>query len=579
MYKDIYARTSNDYTKAQLDFLLGQAYTALGQTDDANNAYLDAINNYPLSPYAYQSLVILVDTGYPVDELQRGLVDYFAAQYPVAISAFDRYLAANPAEPATAYYYKGLALSSIDDDASAINQWDKVIKNYPSASIWDNAWEQKAYIQWSVLNQFPEAEKTLLDFVSAAPGHPRAAEFLYDAGRVAERAGKLVEAAKIWERVPAEYASSDYAYQALFAAGICYYRAKDYKQALADFQQSAKITIDITQRSAATFWAGKSLSASGDTAGAQSTFEQASVIDPTGYYSERARDILIGRAPFTPPQVFDLSFDKVAERTQAETWMRTTFPIPADTDLSSLGPLSGDAGLKRGVELWNLGLYDQANQEFEALRISQENDPANTFRLAGYFADLGVYYSSIQAARRVLSLAGLDDAASLNAPIYFSHLRFATYYADLIIPLAHDNGLNPLLVFSVIRQESLFESTIGSSAGALGLMQVIPSTGQYLADKLSWPDNYTDDDLYRPLVSITFGTEYLHEMLSYLDGDLYAALAAYNGGQGNAKIWQDLSNGDPDLFLEIVRLSETHTYVLSVYEIFTIYRRIYDRTP
>lgn len=230
----------------------------------------------------------------------------------------------------------------------------------------------------------------------------------------------------------------------------------------------------------------------------------------------------------------------------------------------------------RAVEL---GLYNQAIQEFEALRISQENDPVNTFRLAGYFADLGAYRSSILAARRVLSLAGMDDAASLNAPIYFSHLRFGTYYADLVIPLAKENGYNPLLLFSIIRQESFFESSIKSSAGAIGLMQFMPATAQDRANKLNWPVNYTDSDLYRPLVSITFGAGYLHDMQSYLDGDLYAALAAYNGGPGNAKEWKSLAQDDPDLFLEIVRFDETHTYILSIYETFTIYRRLYDRTP
>jgi soluble lytic murein transglycosylase len=579
MYQDIYGRASSDYTKAQLDFLLGQAYTALGQTENANNAYLDAANNFPLANDAYQSLVTLVDAGYPVDELQRGLVDYFAGQYKVAVAAFDRYLSASPAEPATAYYNKGLSLSEMGNYEDAIRQWNTVIKNFPGASVWDNAWEQKADTQWLNLKLYPEGEKTYLNFVAAAPGHARAAEFLYYAGRVAEYAGNLVEAAKIWERVPAEYATSDYAYSSLFAAGICYYRAADYAKALSAFQHTLSLAANISQKSASTFWAGKSQSAAGDATGARATFEQAVTIDPTGYYSERARDFLISREPFTPPQVYDLGYDKVVERAQAETWMRSTFPIPADTDLSGMGPLLTDARLQRGAELWNLGLYDQALVEFDTLQTSQENDPANTFRLAGYFADLGVYRSSILAARRVLALAKLDDAASLNAPVYFSHLRFPTYYSDLVIPLAQENGFSPLLLFSVIRQESFFESTIKSSAGAVGLMQIWPPTGQTLTNEIGWPANYTQDDLYRPLVSITFGARNLHDNQSYLDGDLYAALAAYNTGYTRAKEWKDLSNNDPDLFLEVIRLDEPHRYILSIYEMFSIYRRIYDRTP
>jgi soluble lytic murein transglycosylase len=59
----------------------------------------------------------------------------------------------------------------------------------------------------------------------------------------------------------------------------------------------------------------------------------------------------------------------------------------------------------------------------------------------------------------------------------------------------------------------------------------------------------------------------------------YAALAAYNGGPGNAIAWKELANGDPDLFLEVVRFEETRNYIRGISEIFSLYRRIYDRTP
>jgi len=61
-----------------------------------------------------------------------------------------------------------------------------------------------------------------------------------------------------------------------------------------------------------------------------------------------------------------------------------------------------------------------------------------------------------------------------------------------------------------------------------------------------------------------------------LNGHIYAALAAYNGGPGNAVIWKQLAGDDPDLFLEIVRFEETRDYIRNIYEIFVIYRRLYS---
>jgi soluble lytic murein transglycosylase len=191
--------------------------------------------------------------------------------------------------------------------------------------------------------------------------------------------------------------------------------------------------------------------------------------------------------------------------------------------------------------------------------------------------DIGLYRSAIFALRRTLELAGLDDHdESMMAPPYFSHVRYGLYYPDLVVPYARAEGFDPLFMFSVIRQESLFEGFVRSTAGARGLMQIIPSTGANLASQLNWPYEYGEDDLYRPDVSIRFGTHYLANNLSLLGGDLYAALAAYNGGPGNAVLWKQLAGNDPDLFLEIVRFEETRNYIRNIYEIYIIYRRLYS---
>jgi soluble lytic murein transglycosylase len=163
----------------------------------------------------------------------------------------------------------------------------------------------------------------------------------------------------------------------------------------------------------------------------------------------------------------------------------------------------------------------------------------------------------------------------MMAPPYFSHVRYGLYYSDLVIPDAQTNALDPLFVFSVIRQESLFEGFVNSNAGARGLMQIIPATGAEITSQLGWPYNYNDKDLYRPDVSVAFGTYYLAKNRALVNGDIYAALAAYNGGLGNAIIWKELSGDDPDLFLETVRFEETRNYIRNIYEIYVIYRRLY----
>jgi len=576
VYSDIYTRTSSDYVKASMDYMIGLSHIQLGQNEEGFAAYQDAVEKFPLSHDTYLGLIQLVDAGYPVNEFERGIVDYFAGQYSLAIAAFDRYLL-NPDEYAgTANYYKGLAYRAIDDPEAAIKAWDTIITNYPDDDAWADAWEQKGYTQWAYLDQYEAAQETFLQFVSVKPYHSRAAEFLFYAGQVAERAGNLVMAAEIWMRILAEYPQNNLLPRAVFLSGINHYRFGDYAAALNIFQDALNSPGD---RSALYFWIGKTYQAMGEQAAAEISWREAVGIDPTGYYSERARDILLDRDPFTPPLMYDLGYDPDLERVEAEAWMRESFAIPEGVELSVPGPLLNDPRWVRGTELWKLGLYEEARAEFEDLRNESLASSMDSFRLANYLLDLGLYRSAIFAARQVLNLNHMDDADTMNAPIYFNHVRFGGYYDELVIPIAEAYDLHPLFLFSVMRQESLFEGFVRSPVGARGLMQIMPATGESIAINAGWPPGYSAEDLYRPKVSLTFGGHYLDSQRDYFSGELYPALAAYNAGPGNASIWWDLSGGDPDLFLEIIRYEETRDYVRGIYEVFSIYRRLYDRTP
>jgi soluble lytic murein transglycosylase len=578
-YQDVYTRTTNDSTKAYVDFLMGGVYIAANQWDDAYRVYLDAVENYPLAYESYQALILLVDSGYPVSEFDRGLVDYFAGQYNLSIAAFDRYLSVDTEKAGTAYFYKGLAYLALDNPGAAIASWDVLIQSYLANDYWDDAWEEKAFTQWAYLDQYSGAVQTLLDFVDGYPWHSRAAEFLYDAAQIAERSGDLGLAASIWERIPPEYPSSKLIPRAIFLAGIAYYRAGNYSAALSTFEWYLNSSAERGDKSAAYFWMAKSYRALGNDSGAETFLGNAANEDPTGYYSERARDMLIGREPFGPPVMFDLAFDVDVEKQATEEWLRSIFNLPEGIDLSGPGPLLNDPRLIRGTELWKLGLYELARLEFESLRLDIQDNSMDNYRLANYLLDLGLYRSAIFAARQVLNLQGMDDAQTMAAPVYFNHVRFGTYYRDLVLPAAEVYGFHPLFLFSVVRQESLFEGFVISSAGARGLMQIIPSTGESIAVNSGWPQGYTDEDLYRPMVSITMGANYLAKQRDFFNGDLFAALAAYNAGPGNAMVWIDLAGGDPDLFIEIIRFEETRNYIKGIYEVFSIYRRLYDRSP
>lgn len=578
-YLAAYDQTKNSYYKAQANQLAGLAYLNMGMPEQAFARYQDSVNNYTKPYDTYTGLVALVNAAQQVDELQRGLVDYYAGQFGYAIEAFNRYMLANPNHDGTPHHFKALSLIALNQPLGAIAEWDLLIKNFPSDSHWATAWDEKSATQWVSLEKYQEAADTLIEFVKRAPNAPEAPAYLYEAARILERNNRLSEAALIWERVMQEYPSSSYGWRGLFLAGITNYRIPNLDAALNTFQRALVLAANPQEQSAADFWIAKTYQAQGKTDQAHTYWEQCARRDPSGYYSVRANEVLLGVPPFGEAFDYSLNVDQTAERNLAESWMRITFKLVPTTDLTGLGELPSEARFQRGTAFWELGLYDQARNEFEALRDALQSDAANTFRLIQPLQKMGFYRSAILASRQVLTLAGMDDAATLTAPPYFNHIRFGTYFQDLVLAYTQHENLNPLFLFGVIRQESMFEGFASSGAGARGLLQIMPATGQEISRQINWPSNYNSNDLYRPLVSIRLGTRYMARQRDAFDGDLLAALAAYNGGPGNAQAWLNLAGGDPDLFFEIIRIKETRDYVMQIFEFTNLYRLVYEKAP
>jgi soluble lytic murein transglycosylase len=575
-FDEVYRMISDGATRASMNLLAGRALEAMGDVEGAHARYLDSVDNYPSAYSSYLGLIELVDAEVPVDELLRGLVDYYAEAYQPALNAFNRYLQEFPG--ANVYYYRGLTLRALGDLDGALLDFQFVIDNYPSDALVTNAWLEISNIYWPLQNDLNAALEALLAFVASRPADPEAAEALYDAGRLAERSGALASAADIWLRISNEYPESSYAYWGSWESGFVLYRMQDYGAARQSFQVANGFATDGAKVAATQLWIGKTYAAQGNQDLARTAWELAAAADPAGYYSIRAQDLLAGRDPFASFGVFDFSTDLEAERLQADAWMRLTFGIESPASLFELdAALLQDEHWIRGEEFWSLGLFSEARLEFGTLRTQVQSDPAATFRLVHKFLDLGLYPSAIIATFRILDLAGIEAEDFQSAPPYFAHILYGPYFGELILIEAFNNDLNGLFLYSVARWESgLFEVFATSYANARGLMQVIPSTGREIAGQLGWPPGYSDADLYRPIVSMRFGAYYLGQQVERFDGDLYAALAAYNAGPGNAAIWKEMAPEDYDLYLEVIRLNQPHLYIRRIYEAYVVYRALYS---
>ncbi len=130
-------------------------------------------------------------------------------------------------------------------------------------------------------------------------------------------------------------------------------------------------------------------------------------------------------------------------------------------------------------------------------------------------------------------------------------------YEKTIIALSEEHGLDPYLVFGVIRTESRFRLHVVSQAGAIGLMQITPATGRWIAGKLN-RHAFTPGDLYDPQVNLQFGTWYLRYLIDRFGGNIDFALLAYNAGPGKVDRWQSKNGGYPEnaTYLDAVRRNQ-----------------------
>jgi soluble lytic murein transglycosylase len=132
---------------------------------------------------------------------------------------------------------------------------------------------------------------------------------------------------------------------------------------------------------------------------------------------------------------------------------------------------------------------------------------------------------------------------------------------------AREHGLDPALLAAVIYQESKFNPDAQSSSGAIGLMQLTPSTAHGIAIRTGG-NAFRTSDLYDPEINIRYGAWYLHDLFAKYHSERLV-LAAYNAGQGNVDRWR--AKGEP------IQFSETRAYVSRVEKLRKIYRRAWGK--
>lgn len=357
---------------------------------------------------------------------------------------------------------------------------------------------------------------------------------LLEAAGLKRSLGQYPEAARLFDQAARISPGSKNVAGTIWNSGWCRYLAGEYPAATDIFKG---LLADENQREKVLYWLGRALEKKGDT-NAASYYRTLLEEYPAGFYATWHREqkgLKDSREPLG-------NRDPLAE-----------LPMPA--------------GFEKPRLLASLGMLEEARSEMAATRKKNGEKKGQFPLLARVYLEMRDYGSAISLFMQ-------------NRPVVWEKgtlpLWTAGYpraYSELISQNAALNGLSEGLVYALIRAESAFTPAIKSSAGAIGLMQMMPATAKMTAREKGY---FNPQRLTVPEFNIRLGTKHLHDLMKEYDGDVVYMAAAYNAGSGALGRWKKSYKGlEKDEFIENIPYQETRDYVKKVYASSATYRQLY----
>jgi len=377
----------------------------------------------------------------------------------------------------------------------------------------------------------------------AARALGRLADLRWDAGR---RPAAVATYVRLREVDPRDLSGA----KRLWEAGWQSWTAGDLAAASARWAELAGLYPESSYTRYGRYWTARAAAATGDTERARRLYREVAAGDVADLYgafaAERLGEPALRRAPLAVDRA--LPWPDHPDLLRARLLTDLGLDAHAAAEIDALAELAGDASdPSRG----------RACDALTALVLARRGEPrASIQRIHDAFPVLG---GPLQAA---------VPAAALR-------LYYPLAHGETVRDAARRQGLDPHLVFAMIRQESAFDVDATSSAGARGLMQLMPATARERAGKMGLP--WSAARMAEPAYNVTLGTAYFREVLAMFGGGVELALAGYNGGPYRLRrLWNERPAGTPlDEFLEGLPIAESRTYVKRILMLADGYRQLY----
>lgn len=536
---------------------------ALNRPDEARRWLRELVEQWGGAPESLQALVDLAALGERVAPYRAATIYSIHERYAEAIPLFDAALAGElgAEERAEARRQRALARRETGDFALAQTELQALANEQPDTPIGRKARLDAIQTQGQA-GDLSGALTAYRAFADTYPNDPLAPEALRRVVEITSWSGDPTATANAQLVLGERYPWSSEGQTALDQAATYAWQIGQTEQARAAWRKLGESNLGLP-RAQGLYWAARTEINLGNQAEGRTLLQAAYAAAPNSYYAARAADMLQINESANLPLGAPITPEAEAIGTQwISSWAKDV----------STATLDVEPYRERALELNRVDLRTESLAEWIAARDVGGDNPFALYAVALAALRADSPYAAVSTAQRLLALAPVEAG---DPPVALRQLLYPTPYAATVIAESQAFGVDPRVVYALMRQESIFNPDATSWVGARGLAQVMPETGAGIAQNLGL-DGFVPDDLYRPAVSIRFGAFYIAAQIKRMNGSIHAALAGYNGGPGNAERWANGNTvADPDLFLQTIDYPETSHYVEVVYANYGAYRRLY----
>ena len=250
-------------------------------------------------------------------------------------------------------------------------------------------------------------------------------------------------------------------------------------------------------------------------------------------------------------------------------------PSPWTEEMNQM--LSKEENLGKILELMHQDMKKEAAAELWAAKDGMPRRRSALIELSKVFFELGDYYHSLIIVLRTYEHYLEGPVRGVSDDLWL--LAYPQGYWESIVTYARKYKQDPYFIAAIIKEESQFRTEALSPAGARGLMQVMPATGEWVA-RINSISGFDREKLFDSDMAINIGTWYVSQLMKRFKNDPLLVAAAYNAGPEAVQGWiaKNGYQGERDRFVELIPYAETRGYVKKVLRNYAEYKRIYEKT-